>query len=175
MASTVIPGSAPLVSPARDQSTFRFLVLLLAGALFIAGCYTGPGADHYLAILEELSVPAGWEAAETSVRGPGEADSCDPKFTTACPVARRVYLVDADRLAARQQAEKVVTAAGFAFEDPERDSDCSSGSAGGRACDFFARRGSDRIAVRVFDSSADAGLDAGQPGLAAVIVTASGT
>jgi hypothetical protein len=86
-----------------------------------------------------------------------------------------VYLVDADRLAARQQAEDLVTAAGFEFEDPQRDSDCSSGSVGGQACDFFTRRGSDKIYVRVFDSPSDAALDSGEPGFAVVIVAASGT
>jgi hypothetical protein len=153
----------------------RVAGVFLSCVVLLAGCYTGPGADHFLAVLDELQVPAGWKEAETSTRGPGEADSCDPKFTTACPVAKRVYLVDAGRLAARQQAEELVTAAGFVFDDPERDADCSSGSAGGRACDFFARRGSDRLYIRIFDSAIDSGRDIGEPGLSAVIVSASGT
>ncbi len=148
---------------------------MLVCVFLTAGCYTGPGADHFLAVIEALSIPASWEVAETSTRGPGEANSCSPSYSTGCPGATRIYLAEGDRLAVRHQAEEMVTAAGFTFDNPRGDADCSSGTAGGRPCAFFAERDGDRLYLRVYDTPTDAGLNGGNSALRAVVITASGT
>jgi len=144
--------------------------LVLASALALAGCYTGPGPEHFVAIVDELDVPAGWEWAKSEVRGPDEDDPCDPYFSITCPSAIRSFLVNSDTADAYAQAKDVVSAAGFAITE-ELLPDCT-GAPSGSACSFFASRDGDQLTVSVYHSGADAGLGDGVPGVAAVWITA---
>jgi len=148
--------------------------LVLASTLLLAGCYTGPNADHFVAVVDELDVPAGWQVAETVVRGPDQAERCNPGLSNDCPAAIRTYLVEADVAGAHSQAKDVVTAAGFSIMD-EATSGCSSGSSTGPPCGFFADRGSDQLYVGVFHSPSEAGLENEVPGVVAVVVRAFGS
>ena len=118
----------------------------------MAGCYTGPDADHFVAIVEELDVPADWQLAKSVVRGPDEDDPCDPFFTITCPGAVRSFLVDGDPADAYAQAKEVVTAAGFVITEEFRE-DCS-----GASCSFFSSRAGDQLSVWVYHSGAAANL-----------------
>jgi hypothetical protein len=59
---------------------------VLASVLLLRGCYSGPGVDHYLGILDTLEIPADWELVATERRGPGEDFACDPLTNSTCPV-----------------------------------------------------------------------------------------
>jgi hypothetical protein len=52
-------------------------------AVVVAGCYTGPGIDHFASVLDELVLPATWEVATTEVAGPDEEETCDPIVTVS--------------------------------------------------------------------------------------------
>lgn len=64
-----------------------FVGLALASALVLAGCYLGPGPEHYVAIVKELDVPAGWQLAKSNVFGPDEDEPCEPFTSLTCPGA----------------------------------------------------------------------------------------
>lgn len=145
--------------------------LALASALVLAACYTGPGPEHFVAIVEEPDVPAGWQLAKSNVFGPDEDDPCDPFFSITCPGAGRFFLVDGDAADAYAQAKDVVTAAGFAITEEFKKRDCT-GAPSGSACSFFASRDGDQLTVSVFHSAADVGLEGGVPGGALVVITA---
>lgn len=144
--------------------------LVLASTLLLAGCYTGPDASHFLAVVDELDVPAGWQAAETVVRGPDQEERCDPFLSNECPAAIRSFVVAGDIDEAFAQAKDVVTAAGFSITD---ESTRCSGSSNSPACSFFANRGDDLIVVAVFSSPSAAGLEVDVPDAAAVVVHAT--
>ena len=139
-------------------------------ALAIAGCYSGPNAGHFVAILDDLDVPPGWQAARDHVRGPDQHDRCDPVVTkTMCPGASRSFVLSAGPNEAYRQAKSIVDAAGFAVTE-EFGPACDRTD--GPACQFFATRDDDRIRISVFRSPADAGLDGVGPGGSAVVITA---
>jgi hypothetical protein len=148
--------------------------LMLATTLLLIACYTGPSAGHFVAVVDELDVPAGWQVAETVVRGPDQVERCDPGLSNDCPAAIRTYLVEADVAGAHRQSKDVITGAGFSITD-EATSGCSSGSSTGPPCGFFAERGSDHLYVGVFHSPAEAGLENEVPGVVAVMVRAFGS
>lgn len=141
----------------------------LASALVLAGCYGGPGPEHYFAIVEELDVPADWQVVKTVVRGPNEDDPCDPFFTITCPGASRSFLVHGAAAGAYAQAKDVVIAAGFAISK-EFTPDC--GPSGGKACNFFSSRDGDQLTVSVFHAGADVGLGEDVGVGAVVVITA---
>ena len=148
--------------------------LTLASALLLVGCYTGPSASHYLAIVEEIVVPAGWHVAATVVRGPDQAVPCNPGVSTECPAVRRYFLIDADIAGAYAEAMDLVVGAGFTIGD-ESTQGCTTGSSNGPPCGFFADRGSDLLHVRVYASPGEAGLDEADPGGVTVVLRASGS
>lgn len=150
------------------------IVRLFAMSLLMIGCYTGPAADHFLAVIEELDMPAQWQVVETVVRGPGQGDACNPGITSECPAAIRFFVLDDGRAGAYADARDAVSAAGFRITD-EYVNGCPASSRGGRQCGFFAARGADLLYVGVFDSPQDAGLDEGAKGVAAVMIRSSGT
>ena len=146
----------------------RCLVLGVVAAIAVAGCYAGPTADHYVAVLDELRVPPMWRVAETVVRGPDQAESCNPGVSNECPAAIRSFVVDTDMESAFQQAKEALVAAGFAVGE-EATSGCSSGSANGPPCGFFADRAGDQVYVGVFASPSAAGLPDEPTGPVAVV------
>jgi len=150
--------------------------VIFPSALTFAACYAGPGPEHFVAIVDELDVPAGWDVAETVVRGPDEDDSCDTAFSSSCPGAIRSFVVEGDAAAAYAQATDVVTAAGFTVTEeliPEELLPDCRGALSRSACSFRASREGDQIFVSVHHSAADVGLPDGVPGVAAVVMTAS--
>ncbi|MGK2850211.1 MAG: hypothetical protein ACSLFN_04780 [Candidatus Limnocylindrales bacterium] len=144
--------------------------LAIVSALVLAGCYVGPGPEHYVAIVEELDVPAGWQLAKSNVFGPDEDDPCEPFTSLTCPGAGRFFVVDGDAANAYAQAKAVVVAPGFAITEEFRV-DCTGGSSGS-ACSFFASRDGDQLTVSVFHSGADVGLGEDVVAGAVVVITA---
>ena len=145
--------------------------LALASTLLLVGCYTGPAADHFEAILDELSIPEGWSLAKAVTRGPG-GEECDPFFSNECPAAIRTYLTNGDTDAAFTQAKDVITGAGFAIEDGAT-AECSGGSSTVPSCALFADRGDDHLYAVVYVSPGAAGLDDETPGVVTVVIHAS--
>ena len=145
--------------------------LVLVDALVLAGCYTGPSSEHYVAIVDELDVPAGWQSVKTVVREPDQDDPCDTAFSSSCPGAIRSFLVSGDTVGAYAQAKDVVTAAGFAITE-ELLPDCT-GVPSRSACSFRASRHGDQIYVSVHHSAAEVGIEGGAPGDVGVLITAS--
>jgi hypothetical protein len=146
--------------------------LALASTVLLVGCYTGPSADHFLAVVDELGTPDGWQVAQTVVRGPDQDDYCNPGMTNECPTAIRYFLTDTDLDGAYAQAKALISGVGFTVMD-EATAGCMSGSSNGPPCGFFAIRGSDRAYVGVFHSPSEAGIDAGAPGDVTVVVHAN--
>lgn len=144
--------------------------LALASALVLAGCYAGPGPEHYVAIVEGLDVPVGWQLAKSNVFGPNEDDPCEPFTSLTCPGAGRFFIVDGDAVKAYAQAKDVVSAAGFAIT--EEFTRACTGAQGGSACSFFASHDGDQLTVSVFHSGADVGLGEDVVSGAVVVVTA---
>lgn len=148
-----------------------FASLLLASALLVGACYTGPSIDHFAGVLDELTVSADWELVKTETRGPDGDFECDPNVVASCPAVTRWYVVDGEASAAFKDAKAMVGAAGFEV-DRELIPACD-GSSSGPACSFFSSRDDDRVLVTVFRSTSDAGLDDTVEGTT-VLVTATG-
>lgn len=131
--------------------------LVLASAVVFAGCYTGPGVDHYVGILETLEIPADWELVATQRRGPGEDFTCDPLMTSSCPGADRWFALKGDVSAALLAARQVVEAAGFTVDDvlyPACDAPPSA-----PACTLLASKDADRISMSIGPPGRNTGLD----------------
>jgi hypothetical protein len=148
---------------------------MAAVAVFFVACYTGPSADHFVALVDGLDVPDGWKVAKTTVRGPDQPDDCHPGLSTECPAAIRFFMAGGDLESAYGQAKDAVVAAGLAISD-EDTFGCSSGSGTGPPCGFFAKRGTDHLYVGVYASPREAGLEEGESGEGVVVVVrASGS
>jgi hypothetical protein len=146
-----------------------FIAFALASALALAGCYAGPGANQFVTVLDELDVPAGWEAAQTELRGPGEAAECDPMLSTTCPAAIRTYATPVDSVTAWDQVAEALQSAGFELTTEARSS-CPSDW-----CGLIASRGTDTIMVTVLPSISEAGIEGDYPDGAAVQINAHGS
>src|SRR5689334_13988585 len=94
-----------------------FIGLVLAAMLVLVGCYSGPNAAHFVSIVDELGTPAGWEIAQTVLRGPDQPKSCNPIVTNECPAAIRHFSVSTEIASAYAQAKDVVSGAGFTIGD----------------------------------------------------------
>jgi hypothetical protein len=162
---------AAQITSVRGRGCKWLVGLILACGVLLGGCYGGPDADHFVAIVDELAVPAGWRVLETVVRGPEEDGSCDPMFSNECPAAIRSFVVDADTSQAFDEAKDVVGAAGFAITD-EGTAGCATGSSTGPPCGFFAERAGDLIYVGIYHSPVEAGLEPQVGEGAAVVVRA---
>ena len=141
--------------PRRNAAKARAVALLLT-AVFVVGCYTGPGVDHYAAILDELAIPDSWDLIKSETRGPDGDTECGAVTAPSCPAATRTYISEGDPLSAFAAAEELVESSGFTVSQ-EFDADCE-GPPQGAACVFTSSRGDDRVLVSVFRSVTDAGL-----------------
>lgn len=146
------------------------VALALATAFVLAGCYTGPNAEHYLAVLGEVRAPADWRLVDGSLSGPGEEVNCEPFTSAACPGARRRYVTEGDAAQAFAQAKDMVAAAGFAITD-ELDPACD-GASGAAACALFSERDGDQISVYILHSGDQVGIPDAPRGRAAVVIEA---
>ena len=130
--------------------------LVLALAVF-AGCYGGPGVDHYVGVLDTLHIPADWELVATERRGPGEEFQCEPLFTSTCPGAARWYALSGDLTDALEAGRETVEASGFRVDDvhyPACDAPPS-----GSACTLYASREDDRISLSIAPPGRTYGVD----------------
>lgn len=146
-------------------------ILLLASAFLVAAC-TGPGAAHYVAVLDELTIPSGWELAKTQVRGPDGDQHCDPLVNAGCPAVVRYYLVDGLPVDVSKAARAAVIETGFAI-DREFDSGACDAPPSAPACAFFASRSDDRIVVNIYNPGHDDGTGVGEANRSTVRITAS--
>lgn len=131
--------------------------LVLASAVAILGCNTGPNIDHYVGVLDALAIPADWELVETQRRGPGEAFDCDPLITSTCPGADRWYALSGDVLPAVEKGSGMLEAAGYTVEPPSPP-ECDAPPSGS-ACTVRATRGADRVSLSIFPPGRSTGLD----------------
>jgi hypothetical protein len=127
-------------------------------ATVVAGCYLGPGPDHYAAILDELAVPAGWQLLETRLRGPGQEEGCDPMLAADCPSATRWFLVGVEPAPALDAATSVIERA--RFQVARTLFPACDGAPTGPACGLESRRASDVLWVKVYPPGRTTGLDA---------------
>jgi len=89
-------------------------------AILLAGC--GQGPEHYVGVLDELSVPADWQLVYLVVDAPGAPDvSGDPGVPRkledcaliSCPWVARYYLIDGQPIDIYPTATALLTDAGF--------------------------------------------------------------
>lgn len=143
--------------------------LLLVGAL-VAGCYTGPAPSHYVTVLDELHVPAGWRVLATKIHGP-DADAaihCSPITDGECPSVLRYYAVSGDPNAVLTSGKDMLAAAGFQL-DRELGSTCAPVS-GSSYCAFESARAHDHVLLAIYGSADQAGIPEVQaPGLVVVL------
>jgi hypothetical protein len=149
-------------------------------AVVVAGCYTGPGIDHFASVLDELVLPATWAVATTEVAGPDEEETCDPIVTVQCPRVTHVHVTEGDPsllfepgqvIEALHAAEGTVREAGFEIDReflPEGD-----GQPSGPLCSFEASRDSDSILVTIDWAVHVVGLEDAPEGALAVRIMAS--
>lgn len=131
--------------------------LVLASAVVFAGCYGGPGVDHYVGILDTLDVPADWELVATERRGPGEEFQCEPFFTSTCPGAARWYALSGDLTDALGAGREMIEASGFRVDDVHNPA-CDAQSSGS-ACTIYASREADKLYVSIYPPGRSSGLD----------------
>jgi hypothetical protein len=141
---------------------------LVASAILV-GCYTGPSATHYVAVLDELQVPAGWQSLATKVHGP-DADAaihCSPITDAECPSALRYFAVTGDADDIRSAGIKTAAAAGFQ-PDRQLGQECRPIS-GGPYCAVEMARRSEHLLLAIYGSADEAGIP-GTPAKGLVVV-----
>jgi hypothetical protein len=121
----------------------RLLVALVI--LLAVGACAVP--DHYVSVLEGLSIPSAWAFAETRVTGSGGNQDC-AFFLPKCPHVSNYYYVDGVPSHAYAEAKDMLARAGFNL-DEEFHPDCDGG--GGGACTAVSSKGSDDIQVVAFE------------------------
>jgi hypothetical protein len=131
--------------------------LVLASAVVLAGCYTGPGVDHYVGILDTLDIPADWELVATERRGPGEDFACEPLWTSTCPGAARWYALNGDLTDALEAGREMVEVSGFRVDDV--DYPACDAPPSGSACTLYASRDADRVSLSIAPPGRTYGLD----------------
>lgn len=143
------------------------MLLLLAWS--VGGCYTGPGVDHFAAVLDELAPPADWKLVDTRRLGPDEPEAC-PVTSTECPAVTYGYLAGTDPAAAVAAAKAMVTGAGFSVVE-ELGPACD-GQPPVPACSFISVRGADAVRVSVHASGHYLEIEDIPPDRNVVMVTA---
>jgi hypothetical protein len=139
-----------------DRRRARLAVIRMAASILLAGCYTGPSAQHFAGVVDQFVAPETWKLQKSVVQGPGEAVSCEPSTAIQCPGAYKMYRSPEDVRVTYDTAKHAVEAAGFPVTR-EIGADCG-GPASGAACSFSATAGGDEIYVSVFRSGRDTGV-----------------
>ena len=132
--------------------------MLVVIAAMAASCAGGPDISHYAGVLDQLTIPAGWELVHTTLRAPGGGDKdVDPSRPTdtigcsglfgECPSIVRYYLVGGQPVDAYTAAKQVMLDAGF---DAQSDSGptCDEPS-GGPICMLSGTRESDNVRLTI--------------------------
>lgn len=161
----------PVRTRSRRPPTRAIVAWLFVAALAVAACYTGPGTDHYVAILDELDIPAGWQFVKAKTSGPNGDFQCDPVVAPRCPGVTRTYIAGSDSLRAFEEAKQVADSAGFQID--QEISPACDGRGSSLACAFSASRGNDVVLVSVDRSTSDAHLEDPSAEGAVVFVTAT--
>ena len=128
------------------------LGLLIAASIVVAGCYTGPGVDHYSAVLDGVTIPSDWQLVKTVLRGPGQDEQCEPATSSECPASIRYYVASDDPLHELRLAEDFATKAGFEVSQrmsPGCDLPTSF------ACAFVSARADDSLLVTIYRAPSD--------------------
>jgi hypothetical protein len=133
------------------------IAVLVAALLSLGSCRTGPGPDHYAAVLDGLGVPAPWQLVHTTVRSQGGPDrAVDPSrpqdeigcFEGECPSVTRIYLVDSGPDDVVTIARGLLSSAGFAVGGrPGLPCDAPPS---GPSCSLTATRGQDYVRVTLY-------------------------
>lgn len=139
------------------------MLVALLGMLVMA-CASGPPASHYVELLDELRIPAGWELAYVGVREPGsDFISCETFLSGDCPSVHHYYLVAGHPADAYPATKQMAIGGGFKIDEEYRPGCVDARPAPGRIeCRLVAVRGTDLLYVNLFAS----GLDVEELGIA---------
>ena len=140
-------------------------------AVALVAC-SGPGAAHYVGLIDELGLPEEWEAARTVIYAPDGDVRCEPSLFTDCPYAVRYYLADGAPADVYAGVLAAVRADGF---ESRQEFDPSCDHAGELPCGFSSVRADDRINVAIYQPGQDDGVGVARPDLVTVRVTAQET
>ncbi len=147
------------------------LFLAMVMSILVAGCYAGPEPAHFAAVLDELSVPAGWQLVYTTIREPGGERECDPSVQPDCASVTRFFLVDGEPVDAFPGAKQMLVDAGFEVE--EEVAPACDLRPKGIACWLRAFLEGDRVTVFLFTPGFEAeGLGLAQAGQSLIMVAA---
>lgn len=120
----------------------------------MGSCAGGPSASHYAAVLDELSIPAGWELARTVVSEPGGTVPCET-ILGSCPAALRYYLVSGQPAGGFSEIKQMVIDAGFELAEV-LEPGCPGLRGDDRlACYLIAVRGADLLHIHVYKPEID--------------------
>ena len=133
------------------------LACIVASAILLGACYSGPDTDHYVGVLDAFDPPPQWSLVDTQRRGPGEAFSCEPISTSNCPGADRWFALSGEVIAALRDAEAMVEAAGYTIDHVSYPA--CEGPPSGAACVVRASRESHSVYVAIYPPGRNHGLD----------------
>lgn len=152
--------------------TLRGRWLALAAAVVFSSCVGGRDLSHYVALIDELSVPANWELVRETISEPGGENGCS-RLNPGCPSITRVYLADEKPVAVFPIAQEILTSADLEIEQaiaPTCDAPPS-----GAACFVVGGRDSDSVRISIFNPGAEqGGHGIADPTRSLVVVTADG-
>jgi hypothetical protein len=144
-------------------------VTLSLWAAILTGC--GPGAGHFVAVLDELVVPPTWILVYVIVQAPSAGDSgSNPGVPTSvrecamgdCPAVARFYLTDGTPVETYPLARQMALGGGFEIRT-ETTTGCERPDSG-LGCDLTATEEGDEISVALFHPGQDpAGLGIADP------------
>jgi hypothetical protein len=133
---------------------------------------SGPGAAHYVSVIDALGLPDEWEAARTVIHAPDGDVRCDPSPFSDCPYAVRYYLTDGAPADVYALALATARADGFEARN-EFDPTCRP--TGELPCGFTSVRGDDRVNVAIYRPGTDDGAGVARRDRVTVRVTAQET
>ncbi len=149
----------------------RTPILVIVVAMVVAGCFAGPGADHYAAVLDKLGIPADWELVRAAAREPGGEFECDTFINPDCPSVIRYYLAPGMAVEAFPTVKRILIDAGFTVDQeviPACDARPSS-----PACFMTGSSAGDRVYVSLFNPGYDVeGLGLDQAGRSLILASA---
>jgi len=146
--------------------------------MLVASC--GPGPDHYVGVLDQLTIPPDWELAYLIVDAPGAPDvSGDPEVPRkledcaliSCPWVARYYLIGGQPIDIYPIARAMLTDAGFEITS-ELTAGCDRPETG-LGCGVKGAKDGDQVWVSIFHPGEDpAGLGIADPDRSMVRVLA---
>ena len=130
-------------------------------------------AAHYVAVVESLGIPAGWELAYERQKEPSGEVPCVISSFGVCPAAHRYYYVDIEPGEAYAAVKQLMLDAGFEVTAEHRPA-CDGIPESDLACWLSAAREADAVDAYVFKPGHDAEqLGIGREGFSILRVAAS--